>query len=404
MSTSNKPAFTPIIICGAGPVGQALALMLEKVGFGANEIRLFDGKTEHQTLADQRSIAMSYGSEQILKSLAVEIQRNTKISEIHISRRRQFGRSIIKACNYNLPSLGMLARYSDISLALSKALASKGIVITRPEKIASVEEHDDYVEIALASGARHHCALLIQAEGGVFSDQQAMSQHHDYQQTAIISELTCSHPILNRAYERFTEQGPLALLPQEDGYSLVWCVRPAIAKTLMQLQDSDFLSALHDAFGDRLGRFLSTSQRYTYPLGLNAQEHHSARRIKLGNAAQTLHPVAGQGFNLGLRDAFVLAQHLTDIPLTGNHDAKTGNQLQQVLNTYQIARRSDRQTTIRLTDGMARLFANDADQDADHDLGQSLLGAALFGLDIFTPAKRVLAEQMIFGSRHEALF
>jgi 2-octaprenyl-6-methoxyphenol hydroxylase len=124
----------------------------------------------------------------------------------------------------------------------------------------------------------------------------------------VIAHVCFSGSIAHRAFERFTDQGPLALLPEDDGYALVWCVRPELAEQLMQLDDAAFCAALQQAFGQRLGSISSISKRNAFPLGLNAQHSASARIVSIGNAAQTLHPVAGQGLNLGLRDVSVLAR------------------------------------------------------------------------------------------------
>lgn len=198
-----------------------------------------------------------------------------------------------------------------------------------------------------------------------------------------MAHVKASAAIAHRAFERFTSEGPLALLPYDDGYSLVWCVRPATAQQLLALDDTGFLQALQTAFGTRLGRFTTLTPRNSYPLGLNAEPASSPRIVAIGNAAQTLHPVAGQGLNLGLRDATVLASLLTQ----ASHS--------DTLATFARARRADRSATIRLTDVMARVFASAPDGAPS----QALLGLSLGLVDVLTPARRVLAEQMMFGRR-----
>ena len=187
----------------------------------------------------------------------------------------------------------------------------------------------------------------------------------------------------HRAFERFTDEGPLALLPQDDGYALVWCVRPARAAHLLSLPDAAFLAALASAFGSRLGRLTHVTPRAGFPLGLNAQPLGSARTVAIGNAAQTLHPVAGQGLNLGLRDAVVLAQMLAQ------------ERSPAAIERFASCRQADRSLTIRLTDTMARIFAG-APGGA---ILQTLLGASLCMVDALKPAKRALAEHMMFGWR-----
>jgi 2-octaprenyl-6-methoxyphenol hydroxylase len=175
----------------------------------------------------------------------------------------------------------------------------------------------------------------------------------------------------------------LALLPQDNGYAMVWCMRPATASQLGALSDTDFLARLEHAFGTRLGRFTAITPRAAYPLGLNAHAAASARTVAIGNAAQTLHPVAGQGLNLGLRDAVILARLLAKelSPAALQH--------------FAASRQSDRGLTIRLTDTMARVFASASDGAPS----QTMLGLSLGLIDAFKPAKRLLAEQMMFGQR-----
>ena len=381
-------AHVPIAICGAGPVGQALALMLHQQGIAAHDILLLDAKTSAQAKLDARTIALSYGSKQILQAIQAWPVRATAIEQIHVSRRGHFGRSLIHSSEYQLPALGYVARYGDIITPLQQRIEQHGIPFQRPVQVTAMEEQEHQVRLTMADGSCISADVVIQAEGGSFSDQDQRSGHHDYQQTAVIAHVTCRQPIAGRAFERFTEQGPLALLPQEDGYALVWCTRPASADALLALDDSAFLHALQHTFGGRLGSFLTVSARHAYPLGLNAQAHASARSVKIGNAAQTLHPVAGQGLNLGLRDALVLAKCLTQQPITSAPS--------RALNNFIAQRDSDRSSTIRLTDSMAKMFAS----APDGALSQSLLSLGLGVLDLLAPAKKLLAEQMMFGQRY----
>jgi 2-octaprenyl-6-methoxyphenol hydroxylase len=222
--------------------------------------------------------------------------------------------------------------------------------------------------------------LLAQAEGGLFGQQLERAVSRDYGQSAIISWVTVDAPVAHRAYERFTDDGPLALLPQDDGYALVWCVPPTRAEQLLALDDGAFLARLGDAFGGRLGRFTHTTARLAYPLGLNAQAPGTARTVAIGNAAQTLHPVAGQGLNLGLRDAAVLARVLAQ-------DSSPAGLIQ-----YAKLRQADRGTTVRVTDTMARIFTGSAPL-------QGVLGLSLGVLDMINPARKSLAQLMMYGRR-----
>lgn len=388
----SSPHHTRFAICGAGPVGQALALLLHQAGTPAQDIVLFDAKTHNQVSQDARSIALSYGSDQLLSKLGARPEKTTAITEIHVSRRRHFGRSFIRASDYKLPALGYVARYGDIVSPLERAIQQAGLVTHRPVQVTDISEHEHYAEIQLQDRSRYTADVVIQAEGGTFADQEQRAQHHDYQQTAVIAHVKLERAIAHRAFERFSDQGPIALLPEADGYSLVWCMHPTQARAILELKEREFLSALQQAFGDRLGNFLSVSPRFAFPLGLNAQAQASQHIVRIGNAAQTLHPVAGQGLNLGLRDAFVLAQCLSRH--SAQHTLNT-SKASAALQEFLALRKTDRQTTITLTDTMAKIFAS----GQDGSLVQGLLGVSLCAVDLLPMAKKALAEQMMFGWR-----
>jgi 2-octaprenyl-6-methoxyphenol hydroxylase len=374
-----------IAICGAGPVGMALAALLAQRGIAPGRIALLDAKTLARSSLDPRSVALSWGSRQTLEDIGAWPVEATAIHQIHVSRRGRFGRSLIDRSEHALEALGYVTRYGALVTRLGAVCEHLGIAALRPARVLGCDELDTGVLLSIDDGAAGpvrtlSAALLVQAEGSFFKqapveagEKLAVGQPRfaDYQQTA---------PIAQRAFERFTDEGPLALLPQDGGYALVWCARPATAATLMALDDAAFLEQLGHAFGNRLGRFTHTSARQAYPLTLRVDAQDSARRVAIGNAAQMLHPVAGQGLNLGLRDASVLARVLAQ-----------GATAQQLLR-YRALRRADRALTVRMTDTLARLFADTAPT-------QALLGAALGLIDIVSPARHLLAELMMFGRR-----
>ena len=380
----NAPLDYDIAICGAGPAGMALAALLAKRGVAPGRIALIDARTLQQAGNDPRSLALSHGSRQILEDIGCWPVPATAIHQIHVSRRGQFGRSVIDREEHKLEALGYVSRYGALVKELGAACERTGIAALRPVLVTGLDEQPGHVSIQIEEegGARRtlSAAIVVQAEGGLFGEQQAKSMQRDYGQTAIIAQVRSSAPVAHHAYERFTEQGPLALLPQDDEYSLVWCVRHDTAQTLLGLEDAAFLRQLGEAFGTRVGSFTSASRRLAFPLGLNAGAQGSARVAAIGNAAQTLHPVAGQGLNLGLRDAAVLARLLAQ----GADPA--------MLAQYEGLRKDDRGLTVRLTDTMARVFANDSP-------AQALLGASLAAIDLFSPARSVLAELMMYGRR-----
>ena len=256
--------------------------------------------------------------------------------------------------------------------------------VLRPLRVTAIEEQADRVLLHLDDGRQLAAQVAVQAEGGVFGEQADKTATRDYGQTAVIARVSASAPVAHRAFERFTDEGPLALLPQDgaDGhqYALVWCVQPERAQRLLDLGEDAFLHELGEAFGERLGRFTGVSQRVAFPLGLNADPRATARTVAIGNAAQTLHPVAGQGLNLGLRDAAVLARLLAR------------EMSPAAIERFAAEREGDRTMVIRATDTMARAFA---------DTGplQPLFGLALAALDTVKPARVLLAELMMFGRR-----
>ena len=373
-----------IAIVGAGPVGMALAALLARRGVAADRIALVDGKSLGQAITDPRSIALSYGSRLLLEEIGAWPLPATPIHQIHISRRGRFGRSMMDRDEHKLPALGYVTRYGELVSALAAACERAGIETIRPARVNGIAEDDNGVVLDLDDGRELTAALAVQAEGGVFGQQEQRALQRDYQQSAIIARVAVSTPIAHRAYERFTDEGPLALLPQDgaDGlqYALVWCVHQDKAAGLLALDDAAFLARLGDVFGGRLGRFTRASSRAAYPLGLNAEPRATGRTVAIGNAAQTLHPVAGQGLNLGLRDAAVLARLLAQ-------DASPAQLL-----AFSAARQADRKITVGLTDAMARVFA-------DTGPAQALLGLSLGVLDAVSPARLLLAELMMFGRR-----
>jgi 2-octaprenyl-6-methoxyphenol hydroxylase len=373
-----------VAILGAGPVGMALAALLARRGMAGGRIALVDAKSLEQAASDPRSIALAWGSRLLLEEVQAWPLPATPIHQIHVSRRGRLGRSLMDRAEHKLPALGYVARYGDVVKALALACERAGVDVVRPARVAGIGEQADRVGLTLDDGRTISAAVAVQAEGGVFGQQQDRTLTRDYRQSAVIARVTASSPVAHRAFERFTDEGPLALLPQDgaDGhqYALVWCASPERAAQLLALDDARFLQELGHAFGSRLGRFTRASSRVSYPLGLNAGQRSTARTVAIGNAAQTLHPVAGQGLNLGLRDAAVLARALA-------REAGPAG-----LAGFVEERERDRRLTISLTDAMARVFT---------DTGplQSLFGLSLAVLDTVRPARMLLAELMMFGHR-----
>jgi 2-octaprenyl-6-methoxyphenol hydroxylase len=403
-----------LAICGAGPVGAAFALFLRERGVAADRIALIDARSAAAAAADDRMIALSHGSATLLARLGAwrpgVAPRATAIDTIHVSHRGRFGRTVIDRRDYGVPALGHVIRHGDLTGALDEALARSGIAVRRPSRVDAIDVDGDALRVTLASTGGRSTTLTtrhaIHAEGGLFDRQQRRAIHRDYGQSAVTAFVTLREPpspaLASTAFERFTEDGPIALLPATDaqadgairrGYALVWCGKPDDAAARVALDDAAFLDALHAAFGDRLGRFATVGSRRTYPLGLNAVDRLSRMRsptsaeFAIGNAAQTLHPVAGQGLNLGLRDAHDLSRLLAEASRDATTDAGA------LVARHAAARRADRAATVNLTDAMPRLFASDF---APLALGR---GLTLALLDVVPPLRGLFARQMMSGRR-----
>jgi 2-octaprenyl-6-methoxyphenol hydroxylase len=363
-----------VAIAGGGPVGCALALALSG---SAVSVARIAGETD---FAD-RPIALSYGSRLILERLgAWDSVRNSPIETIHISQ-QGFGRTVMRCADHGLPALGYVTAYSELVAQLA------GRTPARAESLANWKSTDDEIVLQLSRGKEEagiRARLLVLADGG---HNRHTPHVRDYRQQAIVAEVTAEHPRSGVAWERFTAEGPLALLPFRDRYALVWSVRPASAAGLLGLSDSDFLARLREIFGGRLGNFGSVGPRSTFPLSLRHGKIAPAPRVlAIGNAAQTLHPVAGQGLNLGLRDAWELAQMLLDF-------SKEEIGSSRFLARYVRSRSFDRYAGIGFTDFLVRVFSNSL---APLALAR---GAGLAALDALPPARRFLARRMIFGAR-----
>ena len=363
-----------VAIAGGGPVGCALALALSG---SAVSVARIAGEAD---FAD-RPIALSYGSRLILERLgAWSSVRSNPIQTIHVSQ-QGFGRTVMHCSDYGLPALGYVTAYSELVAQLAGRTAASA------QSLKDWKSADNEIVLRLSRGedeAGMRARLLVLADGG---QNRRTRNVRDYRQQAIVAEVTAEHPRAGVAWERFTAEGPLALLPFEDRYALVWSVRPASAVELLGLSDSDFLARLREIFGGRLGGFTSVGPRSTFPLSLRyGKIVPAARVLAIGNAAQTLHPVAGQGLNLGLRDAWELAQMLLDA-------AKEEIGAPRFLARYARSRSLDRYAGIGLTDFLVRIFSNSL---APLALAR---GAGLAGLDAVPPARRFLARRMIFGAR-----
>lgn len=376
-----------ILIAGGGPVGAALALALEGSGHSVvlAEARSADsGGAGSADSGDARPIALSYASRLILERLnAWSGFPVTPIETIHVSQQGGFGRTLIRAADCGLPALGYVASYNELQQSLRAAPCSArrlfGARLTAFDgTTATVQTQDG--EFAFAP------RLTVFAGGARIADgRTAPTYRKDYRQTAVVAWVKAAQAHRGRAWERFTPEGPLALLPHAARYGLVWTTNPERAARLCALDTPAFLAELHASFGDRLGAFIEAGERTAFPLTLRYQRDETRPHcLSVGNAAQTLHPVAGQGFNLGLRDAWELARLARDTREPGSDSFCTG---------YRRARALDRRAGIRFTDSLVGLFSN------SNPLLKLGRGAGLLALDLLPFVRRFVARRMIYGAR-----
>lgn len=371
-----------LAIVGAGPVGMTLALALKDAGL---DIVLVDARPRGAARQDPRVLALSHGTRLTLERLGIWPHLQvTPIETIHVSHQGGLGRSLLQAAEYGLPALGYVAAAGDLATALDNALATAGIPVRDNASVSGLAAGAEDVLISLADGSHLSARLAACAEGAIQGTDDDLVER-DYGQHAVISIATPAEAHGQRAWERFTPQGPLAVLPCGSGCAIVHTAAPGEADALMALDDQAYLARLQAHFGTRL-RFASVGPRNRYPLLLRYRPNPVGQRtVWLGNAAQTLHPVAGQGYNLALRDVWSCAQTL----LRAGGDPGAAD----TLAAYARARQLDRQGTIRFTDGLVRLFSTPA------PALKHLRGAGLFALDLLPPARHFVAKRMMFGAR-----
>ena len=370
-----------LVIIGAGPVGMTLALALAGSSL---HVLLIDSRARGAAADDPRALALSYGSRQLLERLqAWNAAASTAIHQIHVSQRGGFGRTLIKAEDYKTPALGYVLRYRDLAATLDARLAN-GQLIDQC-RIDHIETDDDGATLSVTqheTPRRIRTKLIVHAEGTPNDDPGIKVR--DYEQQAIVAEVRPVPAHNNRAWERFTPDGPLALLPLGQDYSLVFSVPPAKAAQLLALDDEAFLTALRKQFGQRLD-FIASGPRTSFPLALRARPQITQQRqVWIGNSAQALHPVSGQGFNLGLRDARELADVLLEHRDAGNPAA---------LARYANRRQPDRCGSMAFTDGIVRLFSNDLPPL------RIARGLGLLALDLAPPLRHFVAKRLIWGAR-----
>ena len=383
-----------VVIVGAGPVGGALALALADADL---DIVALDARAAGGTLRGDRSLALSHGARLIFERLAVWPHLSatpgavTPIREIDISQAGGFGVTRLNAKEQGLPALGYVVSYRALQAAIDDALARTRIAIRFGFTAASVDGSPIDAAIALKddAGAPLRARLAVVADGTGTAVAGIAREQRDYRQVALIAKVGMQHPHGGVAFERFTPEGPMALLPegghQSKLYGLVWTITAEKADAMLAASDEHFLATLAHQFGARVTGFASVANRRTFPLRLEfARSTVATRTVVIGNAAQALHPIAGQGFNLGVRDAYELSRSIIRAP----RDALGS---MTMLAAFAARRRTDRYAGIAFTHGLTKLFATDA------AIVRWPRGVALTLLDTMPTMKKAFTRAMLFG-------
>jgi 2-octaprenyl-6-methoxyphenol hydroxylase len=381
-----------VAVAGAGPVGATLALALA----GADlDVVVFDARPAGEAARAERTLALSHGARLIFERLhvwtplAATPGAVTPIVAIDISQARGFGAVRLSAAEQALPALGYVVSYRALSQALDAALRRAGIAVRFGAAVRRVRGGPDAATLDFEASTHEplEARLAVVADGAASSVPQIARRHHDYGQVAIVAAIALDHPHGGVAYERFTQNGPIALLPERDHYALVWTRTPADVPSMLALGEDAFLAALSAHFGPRVRGFAGAGERRAFPLVLEvARDVIATRTAVIGNAAQALHPIAGQGFNLGLRDAWELARTIVDSPR-----AALGSDA--MLARYRRSRARDRRAGVAFTHGLVHLFGNDS------PWLRMPRGIAMMLLDTAPAAKRALGRAMLYGMR-----
>ena len=381
-----------LIIVGAGLAGNCLALALQNIGLNIAIVEANSREQLAASTAGDRALALAAGTFNVLDKLELWQEINDKatpIKQIHISDRGHFGKTRLVAEQLQVDALGYVITARDIETHLAKKVEQAGITLFTPYRLTGLISDKNEVNVSLKCEQQSlmlTAKLLVGADGGNSTVRKLLDisqQIVDYRQSALVTTVKTELPHHNTAYERFTESGPLALLPLNKKHcAVVWTRTSEDAEALMLGSETDFLSELQNCFGYRLGELTLVAPRRCFPLTLIRAEAMSAgRALIIGNAAHQLHPVAGQGFNLGLRDVTELAKVLIEA-VQENVDIGSSS----VLKNYTDRRHSDHDRVIGFTDNVVKIFSNDwLALAAARNIGLTLL-------DHFSLAKSELAK------------
>jgi 2-octaprenyl-6-methoxyphenol hydroxylase len=387
-----------VLVIGAGPVGATFALLAKAHGLDVSLIDARDGPS-----TEKRTLALSHGSRGLLERAGAWGQGlpATEIHRIHTSQKGGFGRVMLDRSELGVAALGYVVRYAELQAKLDDRLMAEGISVVYGASVTAVQSREGIVKYANNDGEFSTAtAVVVMADGGANLDklEGVTAVVKDYGQSAMLAHVVTDRPHLNVAYERFTPEGPAALLPTIGGscdFSTVWVAAHEKIDRLMSLSDEDAKEAFQTHFGKRAGQFTKLVNRRRYPLKLKQASLRVVDKVAIiGNAAQAMHPVAGQGFNLGLRDASALATALaaTHAP-TGVGKFRPSSDVDDVLGKYAAMRETDIKRGVGFTDLLASAFLSDA------ATLRWPRGFALATVDMLPFARRALAERMLFGAQ-----
>lgn len=354
-----------LAIVGGGMVGSSLAIALARRGLRMALVEAYAPGSDTQPSYDDRAIALAFGTRRIFEAIGVwgplrELAQ--PILDIHVSDRGHFGFTRLHAADEDVPALGYVVTARELGgVLLDRLQQVESLDLIAPGRVISFTDDGEQVRVEVERDdvmQSLECRLLVAADGGDSTIREQLGvpvQRWQYGQSAVVTNITPAQPHRGVAYERFTDTGPVALLPMTDGRcAVVWTVRDAQVEDVLALDDGAFLSAFQQRFGFRLGRFQRVGRRVAYPLSLlRARESVRGRAAIIGNAAHTLHPIAGQGFNLGIRDVAALAE-VIDATFSRGGDIGAATTLAEYANW----RRAEQRNVALATDGLARLFSN----------------------------------------------
>ncbi len=402
MNDADKNSYD-VLIVGGGMVGASLAVALMPLNLNVAMVDAFEFGVSEQPSYDDRAIALSYGSSRIYQGMGLwdELQnKTTQIDRIHISDKGHFGATRLSAKKEKVPALGYLVESRILGKQLYNTLAKSKVEMIAPATVIGLEKNDVGLSVTVLQGLEEKkitTRLLIASDGTQSKVRELSgigSSQADYQQAAVIANVSTEKPHNNQAFERFTDDGPIALLPLSDNRcSLVWTHSTKDGNSDLEdtlaLDDQAFLQKLGKTFGYRLGRFTKVGIRSSFPLSLvTAQQFTANHTAIIGNAAHTMHPVAGQGLNLALRDIAVLADLIAEhagAVNTSDVGRDIGNEA--LLQAYEKLRSGDVKTTVRYTDSLVRLFSND-----NFLLGHARAGG-LLAVDRLSPLRNWVTRQ-----------